>query len=74
MANHSEVPAWLLNELFLTDGVFNHDRTTVIGRPNAHLNAVVNTGQGAVPATVPIDLTKRADWEAIKTRLTDEGI
>jgi hypothetical protein len=34
----------------------------------------VNTGQGAVPATVPIDLTKRADWEAIKTRLTDEGI
>ena len=74
MTNHSEVPAWLLNELFLTDGVFNHGKTTVTGRPNAHLSAVLNTGQGAAPATVPVDLTKRVDWEAIKKRLTDEGI
>ena len=72
MANHSEPPAWLLDELFLIDGVFNNDRTTVTGRLNAHARAVLNEG-GGPPSTVTINLTKRADWEAIKQRLAHEG-
>ncbi|HMF74446.1 MAG TPA: hypothetical protein VK604_02180 [Bryobacteraceae bacterium] len=36
----------MLEELFLTTGVFNEDKTAVIGRPNAHLSAVLNTGSG----------------------------
>jgi len=39
-------PAWLLSELFLLDGVLNHDRATVTGRPNPHSRAVLNEGRG----------------------------
>jgi len=68
-----EAPAWLREELFLIDGVFNQDRTVVTGRPNSHASAVFNTGSGA-PGTLTVDLTKRADWEAIKKRLADEKL
>lgn len=57
---HVDVPAWLLSRLFLKRGVFNDDRTSV------------NGGSEAL-GTFSIDLTQRADWEAIKKRLADEG-
>lgn len=69
MEDKSTVPAWLLSELLLTHGVFNEDRTAVIGRPNAHLSAVLNEGRGA-PATTTVYLNKFP--EALK-RLADEG-
>jgi hypothetical protein len=60
------VPRWLLEDLFLTDGVFTDDtRTAVTGRPNAHLQAVLNTG-GGPSWTRTVHLTKEQ-----KQRLTD---
>ena len=53
MDSFSSVPTWLLNQLFIKNGVFNQDRTAVV------------SGQDA-PHTFSIDLTQRADWEAIK--------
>lgn len=57
---HVGVPAWLLSQLFLKHGVFNDDRTAV------------SSGSEAL-GTFSMDLTKRADWEAIKKRLADDG-
>ena len=65
-------PKWLLNEVGLLDGVFNWDRAAIVGRPDGHNSAVLNVGSGP-PATVRVDLKKRADWETIQKRLTDEG-
>lgn len=43
-----EVPRWLLEDLFLVDGAFTDEtKTAVVGRPNAHLTAVLNTGSAA---------------------------
>jgi hypothetical protein len=53
----SEVPAWLLDELLLATGVFNETKTAVIGRPNPHLGAVLNTG-GGVPSEVSFSLNE----------------
>jgi len=61
MDNFSSVPSWLLNQLFIKNGVFNQDRTAVV------------SGQDA-PHTFSIDLTQRTDWEAIKKRLSEEGL
>jgi hypothetical protein len=61
MDNRSRVPAWLLNDLFLSDGVFNEAMTAVIGRPNAHLRAVLDVGNGA-----PAQTTVRLDEEQQK--------
>ena len=52
-------PAWLLSQLFLKNGVFNHDKTAVISGI-------------AAPRSFAIDLTKRPDWEAVRKRLADE--
>jgi len=72
MNRHSTVTAWLLNEVGLLDGVFSEDGTEVVGRPNAHNSAVLNVGHGS-PAIITVNLSRRADWEAIKQRLIDEG-
>ena len=73
MPDNSKLPPkWLLNEVGLLDGVFNEDGTAVVGRPDAHNSAVLNVGSGP-PATVRVDLKKRAGWEAIQKRLADEG-
>jgi hypothetical protein len=63
-------PPWLLNDVGLIEGVFNDERTAITGRPDAHNSAVLNIGNGP-PSLVTVDLTKRADWGAIKTRLFD---
>jgi len=53
--NIFEVPSWLLDDLFLADGVFNEARTAVIGHPTAHLRAVLDTGNGTPPVvTLPL--------------------
>jgi hypothetical protein len=59
--NTSEVPAWLLNDLNLTDGAFDEAKTAVIGRPNAHLRAVLDTGNGP-----PAQITARLNEEQQK--------
>jgi hypothetical protein len=69
MPNSKPLPQEVLNELNLTDGVLNEDRTAVIGRPNAHLSAVLNTGSGA-PSTTTVYLSK---FPKVKKRLDDEG-
>ena len=64
-------PRWLLEDIGLTDGHFEN-RTVIVGRPDAHNRAVLNTGSGP-PATVRIDLTLRNNWDQIAKRLTNEG-
>jgi hypothetical protein len=69
MANNpSEVPAWLLNDLNLTDGAFDETKRAVIGRPNAHLRAVLDTGNGA-----PAQITARLNEEQQKRLETTVG-
>jgi hypothetical protein len=69
MPNSKPLPQWALNHLNLTDGVLSADRTAVIGRPNAHLSTVLNTGSGARSATT-VYLSK---FPEVKKRLEDEG-
>jgi len=66
MANTPEVPAWLLNDLFMTDGAFNEARTEVTGRPNPHATSVLDTGKGR-PSHVTVRLK-----EDQKRRLEEE--
>jgi hypothetical protein len=48
----SRVPHWLLEALFLTDGIFTDEtKTAVTGHPNAHLKAVLDTGSGSPQVT-----------------------
>jgi hypothetical protein len=62
------VPKWLLEELFLSSGSFTDDtETSVVGRPNPHLSAVLNTGRGSPTSTKSISLT-----EAQLQRLHDQ--
>jgi hypothetical protein len=66
--NTSEIPVWLLNDLNLTDGTFDETKTAVIGRPNAHLRAVLDTGNGA-----PAQITARLSEEQQKRLETSVG-
>jgi hypothetical protein len=52
MNNLPQVPAWLLEDMFLADGTFTDEgRTAVTGRPNTHLRAVLDVGNGAPQVT-----------------------
>jgi hypothetical protein len=71
MGKPSNIPDWLLNQLFLKHGVFNADRTAVISGHKSD-------GDGENPDSEPegtfsIDLTRRPDWETIRKKLADEG-
>jgi hypothetical protein len=69
MAHPSDVPRWLLNHLFLKDGIFNDDRTAVISGYDTHAGA--DPGSEA-HRTFTTDLATRHDWKAIQNRLADE--
>jgi hypothetical protein len=59
------VPAWLLSDLFLDAGEFSEDGKSVTGRPNTHLSAVLNVGNGS-PSIHTVRLTdaqlERLHW------------
>jgi hypothetical protein len=57
----AQVPQWLLEDLFLIDGVFTDEtKTDVVGRPNPHLRAVLDTGSGPPQVhTAPLNEDQR---------------
>ena len=53
MRERRDVPAWLLDHLYLKTGIFNDDETAV-------------TSALDDPRAFSIDLTKRPDWQTIQ--------
>ena len=51
MRERRDVPAWLLDHLYLKTGIFNDDETAVTS---------------ALDGPFSIDLTKRPDWQTIQ--------
>jgi hypothetical protein len=64
-----KVPMWLLEDFFLSDGVFTDEtRTAVTGHLNAHMKAVSDTGNGPRQET-----TRRLNEDQIRRLANETG-